>query len=190
MILIVGILVAVITVPAAKGSFRGVDRLQLRAGWLMAITMVAQVIMFAFDDGWVPRSIHVGSFLIAASFVALNRSIRGIGWVATGGALNLAAVIANRGVMPASSWAWSASDAPSIPLHEFSNARPVPGANLLALGDIVPFPPLLPGSAPFSVGDVLLIIGFGIIVHHACGARWTLRRPHRDDPAVQYSSRA
>ena len=178
MILLVGLAVIVASVPLAGGSFRGLDSVHIHGAWLLAVTVVAQQAALGLDDGWLPRTLHVGSFAFAAIFLASNRGLRGTRWIAAGGGLNLVAVLANGGVMPAWSRAWALSGAPTIAAHSFSNARPIAGARLQPLGDVIPFPRSVPGSAPFSVGDVLVLIGCALTIHALCGSRWATRTSH------------
>lgn len=176
MILLVGVVAALATVPLLGGSFRGLDRLHLRGAPWIAASFGAQVLLVDEPDGWMPRIVFTVSIALAGVFVWSNRHQPGARLLAWGGGLNLAAVASNGGVMPAWTWAWAVSGAPALDPTGYANARPSADAWLLPLGDVIPFPPLLPGSAPFSIGDVLLIAGFAVIVHRACGVRWALGR--------------
>lgn len=179
MILLVGIAAALLSVPLAGGTFRGLDRDELRAPGWMASAMVVQLFLGSLHDTWVPRVLFVATMLLAGVFVARNWGRPGMRLMAVGGLANLVAIVSNRGVMPAWSWAWRVSGAPAIPLERFANARPADGAPLLVLGDVVPFPSGIPGSAPFSIGDALLVAGFVVLIHHLCGSAWAVRGAKR-----------
>jgi hypothetical protein len=87
--------------------------------------------------------------------------------------LNMLAIGANNGVMPAS---------PAAVLRaglvessgEFANSAATTNPRLGFLGGVFAIPRGVPLANVFSVGDVLLVAGFAIVMHSACGSR--LRR--------------
>lgn len=102
-------------------------------------------------------------------FVGANLDVRGIVWARRGGALNLAAIVLNLGVMPARPEAWRASGLAMPAPHVFLNSRPTDSV-LVWIGDCIPMPSWLPGAAPFSVGDALIAIAIAAVLRHACGS--------------------
>src|ERR671910_890224 len=99
--------------------------------------------------------------------------------VALGGALNLIAIVANGGVMPASRGALEDAglDARS---GEFANSDLVEGANVAFLGDVFAIPAGWPGANVFSLGDAVMIAGAFLALHAATGSRLfaAARREH------------
>ena len=88
--------------------------------------------------------------------------------IAAGGALNLAAIVSNGGVMPADPAALEAAGIPQD-ATEFANSAAAEGAPLGFLGDVFSTPGWLPIHNVFSVGDVVIILGAFILLHRACG---------------------
>jgi hypothetical protein len=96
--------------------------------------------------------------------------------VALGAALNLLAITANGGVMPASAEALAAAGLPAAePGFESSAALADP--RLAFLGDVFAIPASWPLSNVFSVGDVCIGAGLTWGLHRICGSRlvprWT-----------------
>ena len=90
--------------------------------------------------------------------------------VGVGGLLNLVAIAANGGVMPASRGALSTAGL-DVQSGQFANSDFVDGANLAFLGDVFAIPAGWPGANVFSVGDVLMLVGVFLVVHAAAGSR-------------------
>ena len=74
-----------------------------------------------------------------------------------GGALNLIAIVANGGVMPADPDALAAAGVEQR-AGEFANSTAVAHPHLAFLGDVFAVPSSLPVSNVYSVGDVVLVI--------------------------------
>ena len=68
---------------------------------------------------------------------------------------------------------------------EFANSAILEHPKLLFLGDVFATPASLPMHNVFSIGDLILMIGVFVLVHTACGSRWSRgasaarRRRHR-----------
>jgi Family of unknown function (DUF5317) len=103
-------------------------------------------------------------------FLAANWRVPGMRLVALGGALNLVAICANGGVMPASPAALAgaglAGDEPG-----FQNSAAVADPRLAFLGDVFYVPASWPLSNVFSVGDVLIALGVAWALHRVSGSR-------------------
>ena len=121
-------------------------------------------------DGFVSASIHLLSYALAIMFVWHNRHVVGMGVMVFGGMLNLVAIAANGGVMPAQldalETAGIVTDSP-----EFENSAPVEDARLWFLGDVFAIPEGIPFANVFSIGDVILVLGGGITAHMVGGSR-------------------
>lgn len=175
-LLVVAIAIGVAPLPLLGGRWSRVAHIALRGtGWLWA-AVAAQVVAYGFDAVG-PRAapvVHVGSYALLVPFLATNRALRGMRWVLAGALLNLAAIAANGGVMPASP---AAVRSAGLELGETENSRPVDRPRLAELGDVWAVPAGLPFANVFSPGDVLLVLGGIRVIHTAAGSR--LRRARR-----------
>ena len=103
----------------------------------------------------------------ALAFLWSNRHLPGAYLVAAGAALNLAAIAANKGTMPATPWAWHTAGYPVLVDH-FENSNVVHGARLWWLGDVFAIPKGWPLANVFSVGDVVIVVAVAYLVHAWC----------------------
>ena len=87
-----------------------------------------------------------------------------------GGLLNLAAIGANGGVMPAQRDALESAGI-IVDSPEFENSAVVDDARLWFLGDIFAVPEGIPFANVFSIGDVILVLGGAVAVHTIAGSR-------------------
>ncbi len=174
MIIVFGFLLVLVAVQLFGGDLRRAFEVPLRAQWLVALAMVVQIVIttWAADSvhGTVGDVLHLSTYALAAAFFVVNRSVRGLWLVAVGGALNLVAIAANGGVMPASRWAVETAGLPIRP-NEFANSQTLAHPRLLALGDVFAVPAGWPFANVFSVGDVVLLIGAFFVLYIACGCR-------------------
>ena len=174
MIIAVLIVAAVVSIPIAGGSFSELSGLSIRGSWLMLFGLGIQAVVI-FSDSTIDHSmavaIHLASYGCAVIFCALNHRVRWMGVVGLGGSMNLVAIAANGGVMPASPWATHVAGIVQQP-GAFANSTIVDHARLQFLGDILPIPKSWPFSNVFSVGDLFLVVGFVLVLHEASGARW------------------
>lgn len=174
MITSVTFLILVATVPLLGGKLSRLGTIRLRAWWTIVASLVIQVFLievFAGSfGGVVSATIHLLSYGLAIMFVWHNRHVVGMGIMVFGGMLNLVAIAANGGVMPAQldalETAGIITDSP-----EFENSAPVEDAKLWFLGDIFAIPQGIPFANVFSVGDVILVLGGGITAHMVGGSR-------------------
>ena len=121
---------------------------------------------------------HLVSYGFVVVFLAANTRRPGLWVVAAGTALNVGAIAANGGVMPASKGALEAAgmlDADG----RFANSALVAHPRLEFLGDVFAWPAPLPLANVFSVGDVLIVVGAAIVVHRVCGSRLATRAAQR-----------
>jgi hypothetical protein len=123
--------------------------------------LLAQVLLF-----WHPIASRVGEWgtplYLASSGLVLaavlrNAAIPGLRLVAVGASLNLVAIVANGGSMPASPEALAAIG--KAPSTDYTNSAVAVEPALRWLTDIFATPAWVPFSNVFSVGDVLIGIG-------------------------------
>lgn len=176
MIVVVALAVLVASVPCTGGRLGDLAHLDMRRPWLVvagfAVQFMAISAIPAMPSG-LATSLHLLSYGIAAAFLVLNLHIRWMWLVGLGGALNAVAIAANGGAMPASAAAYRTAGLARSGA-DFANSRPFDHPRLLVLGDVFAVPARWPFANVFSIGDVVLTIGAGLLVHAACRSR---RRP-------------
>jgi hypothetical protein len=149
------------------GRLERLGELHFRWGWLALAGLVAQVILFsppvAGRVGDAGPALYVGSTV--AVLVAVLRNVAalpGLAIVALGAASNLAAIVANGGVMPASPEAVAALGTEAA--AGFSNSVVMTDPALRPLTDLFALPPWVPFANVFSVGDVLIGLGVALVI--------------------------
>jgi hypothetical protein len=175
MILLVAFAVTLASVPLCGGRLGRLGELELRHSWLIVSALAIQTLVISVipNIGAGPgNAIHLATYAMAAVFLAMNRRLPGMPFLAFGSAANLAAIVANEGVMPASAWATRVSGLTS-PGDEFANSKMLEHPHLLFLGDVFAIPESWPLSNVFSIGDVALVIGGAILIHTTCATRLT-----------------
>jgi hypothetical protein len=171
-------LACVASVPLAGGRLGALATLRFRAKGLLVAGIVAQVLIvsvFPQGSATVHNAVHIGTYVIVAAFVVINRRIPWVWLVALGGALNFAAIAANGGVMPASPRALEKAGFALDPAG-FTNSTAVGNPHLQFLGDVFWIPSSFPISNVFSVGDVLILVGALLAMHCVCASRLAVRR--------------
>lgn len=171
---VLGLLI-IMSVPLAGGRLTRVAELQLRRLWLLFGALALQIVITLPPvttgvPGWVLEPLHLSTYGMAVAFLWVNRRVPGLWLIGAGGMANLAAIVVNGGVMPASAWAQRVAGI-EIEAGAFSNSAAVDGARLWFLGDVFPIPETLPLSNVFSVGDVALLVGMAVMLHRICGSR-------------------
>jgi hypothetical protein len=170
-ILVISALLCVATIPLAGGRLSRLLDLELRATWTVLGALTVQVLITTVvpaGNETLHEALHVASYALAGAFLLFNRHVAGIGILAGGAALNLCAICANHGVMPASVRAMRLA---GLPIEtSFANSAPLAHPRLLALGDIIPVPGPWPLGNVVSIGDLAIVLGLAIILHRACRA--------------------
>ena len=115
--------------------------------------------------------IHVATYFLVAIFLVANRRVPGLWLIGLGGAMNLVAIVANGGTMPASASALAAAGLVVDTPGEFVNSGVVANPHLSFLGDIFATPSWLPFANVFSLGDLVIVLGTAVAVHRLCGSR-------------------
>jgi len=185
-ILLVAFALTLLSVPLCGGRLSRLGHLHLRHSWLIVSALAIQTLVISVIPGigaGPGNAIHLATYAMAAVFLVMNRTLPGMPLLAFGSAANLAAILANGGVMPASAWATRVSGLTS-PGDEFANSRMVEHPHLLFLGDVFAIPEAWPLSNVFSIGDVALVIGGVILIHSTCETRFARAGRARSVDAV------
>jgi hypothetical protein len=169
-ILIVAVLLVVLSVPLTGADLRKLRYLRVNGicfvfaaiGLQLVVTTVASTVLPAT----LAEALHLVSYALAVAFLVVNRHITGLWILSLGGGLNLLAIAVNHGVMPATTAALRGAGR-EVVTEGFSNSNAVAHARLAFLGDVFAVPKGVPLANVFSVGDVLLVVGIGVILHAA-----------------------
>lgn len=168
MILIALAGLCLLSVPAAGGSLRRLADIRIRAGWLPMVAVALQVLITVIVSSGSPgahRAVHMATYVMIVAFLWCNRHLPGAKVIAAGALLNAVAIVANDGVMPASTWAQHIAG-----MHPaaggFANSSHVTHALLPWLGDVIPWPGPLPNV--LSAGDLVVYAGMLVLLHRAC----------------------
>jgi hypothetical protein len=182
MLLVVIALVCIVVVPATGGDLRRLRHLHLRLASAAGAALLIQIIItevWTSGNRHVHGALQVASYVLASAFVSANLSIPGLPIMALGGALNVIAITANAGVMPASRWAVESSGLTVG--RGFANSAPVAHPHLLWLGDIIPVPAGPLGNV-LSIGDLVIFAGLLFLLHHTCERTSRHRIPLAERP--------
>jgi hypothetical protein len=184
-ILVVVLILALALVPLGGGRVRRLRSLRLRSPWLLWLALGAQVVLIAFPGEETPWRIalNVATYPLGLAWVWMNRRVPGMWIVGLGAACNLAAILANGGVMPASERALEIAGLSTDP-DLFANSAVLADPRLLFLGDVIPMPSWLPLANVVSVGDLLIVLGLAYTIHRVTGSRLAGRpQPSQGSPA-------
>ena len=170
MLLGAALLVCLAAVPLLGGRLDALAYLELRARWTLIVALGIQMAIVYVVPHW-PGDLlsagHLASYGFAIWFLVANRSVPGLVIIAVGGASNLAAIVANGGVMPASPSALASAGLEDTPGH-FASSIAVGNPKLAFLGDVFAVPASFPVHNVFSVGDVCIVLGAAVLLRHAC----------------------
>ncbi|MGZ6793226.1 MAG: DUF5317 domain-containing protein, partial [Mycobacteriales bacterium] len=163
-------LLLVATVPLTGGRLHRLGELRLRSLWLLPVALGLQVLVIdvvpgASTDWLVP--VHLGTYVLGGVVVWRNRHVPGLAVLALGGLLNGVTIAVNGGTLPASASALrTAGLAPKT--GDFTNSGVLPSPHLAFLGDVFAVPSWVPLANVFSIGDVLVLVGAGWLLHRVC----------------------
>lgn len=177
MLLVIAAVVLVLSVPLAGGSLKRLAGLNIRASWTVLLSAAIQVGITSVIRGGSHELhvlLHFGSYALVVWFLIANRRIFGMPLLALGAALNILAIAANNGTMPASAFALRVSGIDTS--GGFENSGLVAHSHLAFLGDIIPVPGPWPIGNVLSIGDLLIYTGGFIVLHCACQSRLALKR--------------
>jgi hypothetical protein len=167
-LILLAAVVVLLLVPGIGGRWRSVLDLPLAGAWLLGTSMGIQVLTISVvPDGpdALYRILHLGSYGLVGLFIWWNRWIPWLWLAALGGASNAAAIAVNGGVMPASASALRSVGRAAE--TGFVNSGAVPHPRLLVLGDVFATPSWMPLANVFSIGDLVLVTGFVLLVASA-----------------------
>lgn len=169
---------ALLTVRPAGGRFHRLAEIPVRGAWLVVAALALQILTISVlrnPPHVLAASLHLASYGVAGVFLWRNKSLAGLPLLTCGGALNLTAIIANGGTMPASPGALRLAGVAGDGVH-FANSTALQQPRLALLGDIFAVPQAAGLMANvFSLGDLALAAGAVWLVHAAAGCRWAAR---------------
>lgn len=179
---VVALLLAV-SVPLSGKDLRLLGQLRVRSVVLLPVALGMQVLVVDVAPG-LPRALavalHLVSYALAFAFLLRNARLPGLAVLGLGAVLNALVIAANSGTMPASRAALDFAGLASSTGFTNSDVRARP--HLLWLGDVFALPAGFPLANVLSVGDVLLLVGAGLLVHRAC--RPPVPEPGAPDPLL------
>jgi Family of unknown function (DUF5317) len=169
--LVAVVVLSALAVPLSGGRLGALAELRLRHVWAVYVALglgVLAIELPGLPDG-LRSLLLVAAYPVGAVFLAANWRVPGILLTALGAALNLLAITANGGVMPASPAALARAGLADDP--GFQNSTVLADPRLAFLGDVFAVPASWPLSNVFSVGDVLIAVGLAWGLHRICGSR-------------------
>jgi hypothetical protein len=159
------VVIAVVTVPLSGGKWSNLAAFRPKGSWLLWLALSIQIVQFSFFDlGKIDELVHVGTYLLAAAFLAVNWRVKGVWLVALGGLSNGLTISLNHGTLPARAAALREAGL-QVKRTDFVNSGVMAHAKLRWLGDMFAVPKGVPLANVFSVGDVILVIGAFVVVH-------------------------
>jgi hypothetical protein len=154
----------------AGGRLDGLANMRFRWAPIAVAGLVVQLLVFGPLENVIGEAgppLYLASTVAVLAAVARNIRIPGLAAVVVGATSNLAAILANGGVMPTDSGAAALAGLETG--AGFSNSAVVADPALRPLTDIFAIPAGFPLANVFSIGDVLIAIG--IVIAIAVGMR-------------------
>lgn len=167
MILVILAAACLLTVPLTGGRLSRLAGLRLRWIWTAPLALGLQVVIVTIAPNGSPalhHAVHIGTYALLGVFLWANLRIPGAPVIAAGMILNVVAIVANAGVMPA--WGTAQRIAGLTESGGFNNSAHLAHPHLLWLGDVIPIPGPLPNV--LSLGDVLIFAGMLVLLHRTC----------------------
>ncbi|HLL68109.1 MAG TPA: DUF5317 domain-containing protein [Micromonosporaceae bacterium] len=171
-----------VAVAVTGGSLRRLAEIRIRRAWLLWTALAVQILIISVIPDATPALLavlHIASYLAAGACLVINRNLPGIWMVGLGGALNGVVIAVNGGSLPASADALRAAGRP-VATGRFANSAVLPDPHLALLGDVFATPPWVPGHSVFSVGDLAIWVGVGVLFWRTCHVSANLGGRHRD----------
>lgn len=175
MLMFLGIILAIVIALLRGGSLLHFGALRVRWLPLIIATFGFQYLIFApfvnpLLPPWATMLLYILSMALLVVWVAANRHIPGMLIMAAGLLMNFAAIAANGGHMPVSSasvrYSGSISRYEASPNHVVNNSAVMDeGVHLWLLTDILAVPKEVPFANVYSIGDVLLTVGAGLLCY-------------------------
>ena len=173
MLVLVATILALASPLLLGGQLSRLAYVKLRFWWLLFSALIAQILIievFPNANETLLDAVHLGTYLIAGLFVAVNWHIPGLLIIALGGAANGITIALNGGTLPASAPALQMAGIEGGP-GEFVNSGVLENPKLSWLGDIFVWPEPMPFANVFSIGDMLIVIGAFYGANKICGSR-------------------
>lgn len=118
------------------------------------------------------RAAHIATYVVAVWFMIANRRIPGLWLLGLGAVLNGVTITLNGGTLPARLGALRSAGIDTS-ADGFVNTGALAHPHLAFFGDIFAIPAPLPLANVFSIGDILIVLGAGIVAWRVLGTRWT-----------------
>ena len=175
MLLVIGAILCVLSVPPAGGRLARLAELDLKATWTVLVAAAVQVaVTSVYRTGYtLDLVLHAATYGLVIWFLIANRRIVGLPLLSLGVALNTIAIASNGGVMPATRTALRIAGIDTS--GGYSNSAAVDHPKLQVLGDIIPVPGPWPIGNVLSIGDLLIFAGALVVLHVACASRLARR---------------
>ena len=172
MFILYGVVAGLLVGLLAGGRIEHLGDVRFRLAPLALLALAIQIVLFSPLANGVPESAARATYVVSTALVGVvvlaNWRLAGLPLIAVGAALNLAAILANGGAMPASP---SALAALGMGIGGNTNSVVVDHPALEPLTDIFALPAWLPLANVFSVGDVLIGVGVAIAIAAAMRRR-------------------
>ena len=185
LVLLVVVGLALLGVPLLGGRLRRLASIRFQGMWLLGVSLAMQVslgtVLLGPPTGW-RVWLHIASYGFAVAFLFANRRTPGFWLIGIGGMLNLIAIAANGGVMPASAHALSVAGIHDV-AGVFANSAAVAHPHLAFLGDVFAMPKSWPFANVLSVGDISIAVGGVVTVFGVAGVQ-PFDRSSRAQPAT------
>jgi hypothetical protein len=165
MFVLYAILVGLVLGVVVGGHLGRLSAIQFRSSGLIVAGLLTQLALFsdpvADRVGSLGPAIYVASTAVVLAAVIRNATIPGLPLVAAGASLNLTAIVANGGYMPAS--------AAALGVHggadgAYSNSIVLAQPALAPFTDVLAMPAWLPWANVFSIGDVAIMLGMVLAI--------------------------
>lgn len=170
MLILYAVVIGIVAGYLLGGRLEGLGAMGFHWAPVAIAGLAVQLAIFGPLDSVVGSAglpLYIGSTIAVLAAVIRNIRIRGLVLVVAGTLSNLAAILANGGVMPADPGAATLAGIEHGP--GFSNSAVITSPALQPLTDIFALPAAVPLANVFSVGDVLIGVGIGIAI--AAGMR-------------------
>jgi hypothetical protein len=182
LVLGLALVLAVAVGTALGGRLSALADLRISGSWLIITAIGVQIV--AFPSGALPWQtgdtlaswMWVGSYALLVAAAVLNWQLPGMLVVAGGMGMNLAAILANGGHMPALPGAAARA---GLATGIDNNSKTLAAPHLALLVDRWAAPRWVPLANVFSVGDVLLAVGAFALVLPAMKVGFPLLRRAR-----------
>jgi chromate transport protein ChrA len=177
------ILVAIVVVLVARGSFQALGNMKLHALWLLLAALAMQVVLEVVDfpsdriDD-LGLALLLISYALIFAFCFANRHLRAMPIVVLGVALNVLVITLNGGMPTKDDVRERDGRQVHVPIERTVKHKPrEPDDVLPFLGDVITAPGF--PNQQFSAGDI--VIGVGIVLICYDGSHPRRRRAHTAD---------